>query len=50
MAQRGGSVSTHVRYGDHVDSPVLSKGQADILIAFEQMEALRWLENLGNPD
>jgi len=43
MAQRGGSVSTHVRYGDRVFSPVISKGEADILVAFEKMEALRWL-------
>ena len=43
MAQRGGSVSTHVRYGERVFSPVISKGEADMLVAFEKMEALRWL-------
>lgn len=43
MAQRGGSVSTHVRYGERVFSPVISKGEVDILVAFEKMEALRWL-------
>jgi len=44
MSQRGGSVSTHVRYGDKVHSPVIERGGADILVSFEQMEALRWLE------
>ena len=46
MAQRGGSVSTQVRYGDKVYSPIVGKGGADILVAFEQMEALRWIEYL----
>lgn len=46
MAQRGGSVSTQVRYGDKVFSPIIGKGQADILVSFETMEALRWLEYL----
>lgn len=49
MAQRGGSVSTHVRYGEKVFSPVISKGEADILVAFEKMEALRWLPYIA-PD
>ena len=49
MAQRGGSVSTQVRYGKQVHSPIIGKGQADILVAFETMEALRWLEYL-KPD
>lgn len=44
MSQRGGSVSSQVRYGERVWSPVIEKGGADILVAFEQMEALRWLE------
>ena len=44
MSQRGGAVSTHVRYGDKVYSPVIEKASADILVSFEQMEALRWLE------
>jgi len=44
MAQRGGSVSTHVRYGDDVYSPLIRKGEADVLVSFETMEALRWLE------
>ncbi|HWR38969.1 MAG TPA: indolepyruvate oxidoreductase subunit beta [Patescibacteria group bacterium] len=46
MAQRGGSVSTQVRYGKQVFSPIIGKGQADILVSFETMEALRWLEFL----
>ena len=44
MSQRGGAVSTHVRYGDKVYSPVIEKGSADMLVSFEQMEALRWLD------
>ncbi len=46
MAQRGGSVVTYVRIGDQgetVNSPVIDPGGADILLAFEQLEALRWL-------
>ena len=46
MAQRGGSVSTQVRFGEHVDSPVIGYGEADIIISFEQMEALRYLNML----
>ena len=47
MAQRGGSVSTHVRYGEKVYSPVISPGEADVLVAFEKVEALRWLSYLA---
>ena len=46
MSQRGGSVSSQIRYGKEVWSPVIEKGGADILVAFEKMEALRWLEYL----
>ncbi|MDF2485405.1 MAG: hypothetical protein K0R46_1573 [Herbinix sp.] len=42
MAQRGGSVVTFVRYGDKVYEPVVEEGQADVLIAFERLEALRY--------
>lgn len=42
MAQRGGSVVTFVRYGDHVAEPIVEEGQADVLIAFEKLEALRY--------
>lgn len=47
MSQRGGSVSSQVRYGEKVESPVIELGGADILVSFEQMEALRWLEYLN---
>ncbi|MEG6521695.1 indolepyruvate oxidoreductase subunit beta [Desulfotomaculum sp. 1211_IL3151] len=43
MSQRGGAVSSHIRFGDNVASPVIEKGGADILVSFELMEALRWL-------
>ena len=46
MSQRGGSVSSQVRYGSRVDSPVIEMGGADILVSFELMEALRWLNYL----
>jgi indolepyruvate ferredoxin oxidoreductase, beta subunit len=46
MAQRGGSVSNQVRYGKKVASPLIGLGQADILVSFETMEALRWLDYL----
>lgn len=46
MSQRGGSVVTYVRYGDKVYSPVINKGGADIILAFEQLEAYRYLEFL----
>lgn len=46
MAQRGGSVSTQVRYGEKVYSPIIGEGGADILIAFEKMEAVRWANYL----
>lgn len=46
MAQRGGSVTTQVRYGKKVYSPIIGKGQADILVSFETMETGKWLEFL----
>lgn len=49
MSQRGGDVSSQVRYGEKVESPVIEEGQADILVAFEKMEALRALKFL-RPD
>lgn len=49
MSQRGGSVVTYVRYGDKVYSSLVEKGEADIIIAFEQLEAARWLPYL-KPD
>ena len=42
MAQRGGSVVTFVRYGESVAEPIVEEGQADVLIAFERLEAMRY--------
>ena len=42
MAQRGGSVVTFVRYGEKVNEPTVEEGQADVIIAFELLEALRY--------
>lgn len=42
MAQRGGSVVTFVRYGENVAEPIVEEGQADVIIAFERLEALRY--------
>jgi indolepyruvate ferredoxin oxidoreductase beta subunit len=46
MAQRGGSVSTQVRWGRKVYSPIVGSGGADILVAFEKLEALRYASYL----
>lgn len=46
MSQRGGSVVTYVRFGDKVYSPVIDKGEADVILSFEKLEAARWLEYL----
>lgn len=43
MSQRGGSVVTYIKYGDEVNSPVIEKGQADLIISFEVLEAARWV-------
>ncbi len=43
MSQRGGSVVTYVKYGDKVDSPIIDKGEADVILAFEMLEAYRAL-------
>ena len=42
MSQRGGSVVTYVRFGDKVYSPIVTAGEADIIIAFEKLEAARY--------
>ncbi len=47
MAQRGGSVVTQVRMGEKVHSPLIEPGQADYIVAFEQLEALRWMHFLN---
>ena len=46
MAQRGGSVSTQVRWGEKVYAPVFGKGEADIMVALERMEAVRYADFL----
>lgn len=43
MSQRGGSVFSHIRFGKKVWSPVISRGEADILLSLEEMETLRWI-------
>ena len=50
MSQRGGSVVTYVKFGDVVHSPIIDKGEADIILAFERLEAYRalpWLKKGG---
>jgi len=49
MAQRGGSVTSHVRFGMKVYSPIIKQGEVDILFSFEELEGLRWL-NYVKPD
>jgi len=46
MSQRGGSVITYVRYGKEIFSPIVEEGEADYLLAFESLEAIRWLHLL----
>ncbi len=46
MSQRGGSVVTYVRYGDRVASPLIDKGEADLIVSFEVLEAARWMSFL----
>jgi indolepyruvate ferredoxin oxidoreductase beta subunit len=43
MAQRGGSVSSQIRWGDKVHSPLIAEGEVDYLVAFEKLEALRYI-------
>ena len=49
MAQRGGSVTTHVRFGKKVYSPLIKDGEVDILFSFELLETMRYLDSL-RPD
>jgi indolepyruvate ferredoxin oxidoreductase beta subunit len=42
MAQRGGSVTSHVRFGEEVHSPLIHRGKADFLVAMEELEGLRY--------
>ena len=46
MAQRGGSVNSHVRWGERVRSPVIGRSEADVMIALEKLEALRYISML----
>lgn len=46
MAQRGGSVTTQIKFGKKVYSPCIGQGEADVIIAFEKVEAVRWLHQL----
>jgi len=46
MAQRGGCVSSHVRFGSKVYSPLARKGDVDVLVSFEKLETLRYLDYL----
>jgi indolepyruvate ferredoxin oxidoreductase beta subunit len=46
MSQRGGSVVTYVRFGERVYSPLIDVGEADMIVAFELLEAARWLTHL----
>ncbi|RKY79416.1 indolepyruvate oxidoreductase subunit beta [candidate division KSB1 bacterium] len=46
MSQRGGVVSSHIRFGKKVYSPLINEGDADVILAFEEAEALRWIHFL----
>lgn len=46
MSQRGGSVVTYVKYGEKVASPIIDEGDADLILAFEELEAYRYLPYL----
>lgn len=46
MSQRGGSVTSHLRWGPRVYSPIIPRGEADILLAFEKLEAARFISQL----
>lgn len=46
MSQRGGSVTTQIRFGEKVYSPTINKGEADLLVSFEKLEATRYIEQL----
>jgi len=47
MSQRGGSVTTYVKYGKKVYSPVIEAGEADFIVSFEKLEAGRWAHCLS---
>jgi len=47
MSQRGGVVTSHVRFGEKVSSPLIPSGEADVVLAFELAEGLRWIHELA---
>jgi indolepyruvate ferredoxin oxidoreductase beta subunit len=47
MSQRGGAVTSHVRWGEHLASPLCEQGTVDFLLAQEKLESLRWIEFLA---
>ena len=47
MSQRGGSVPSQVRFGDHVASPIIQEGTSDVLVAFDRLEAVRTAHELA---
>lgn len=49
MSQRGGNVISYIRWGEQVYSPIITRGEADIILAFEKLEALRSIEQI-KPD
>lgn len=46
MSQRGGSVTSQIRFGEKVHTPLIEKGNGDIILAFEKLEALRYVDFL----
>lgn len=48
QSQRGGTVPSHVRYGTEVYSPIIGRGEADVILAFEELEGLRFAHFLKN--
>lgn len=46
MSQRGGTVTSYIRWAEKVFSPIISKGEADIIIAFEKLEAIRAIDQI----
>ena len=47
MSQRGGSVTSQVRFGDHVAAPIIQEGTSDVLVAFDRLEAVRTAHELA---
>jgi indolepyruvate ferredoxin oxidoreductase beta subunit len=47
MSQRGGVVTSHVRFGEKVFSPLIPRGEADVILGFELAESMRWVHELA---